>query len=294
MDYLKLDALKVKTIHWQTEKVIPGTPWKIRGFSRSAYRTGFYIPDLDMMLDAGPQNFNKPKHIFITHSHVDHIANLPLTMIGDEEDKHVFELYGHTDAKDYIYNYINAMFQANVLDTWFDPYKIYNYHGLQKGDQLTLKIKGTTLKVEIFKCDHKIPTVSYGFTEVKNKLKEEYLGLPGKEIGQLRKSGINVTKEVEFKRFTFVCDTSIDVFEMNPSILEYKTVFIECTFLMDDELKNAKRTQHIHWQQLKPYVENNPHTTFVLFHFSQRYRDEEINQFFEKENLSNVICWINV
>ena len=71
-----MEPVKVKMIHWQKKMTIPGTPWEICGYSRSAYRTGFYISGLDMMLDAGPQNFNKPTHIFITHTHIDHIACL--------------------------------------------------------------------------------------------------------------------------------------------------------------------------------------------------------------------------
>lgn len=55
------DAISVKNIHWRKSWAIPGTPWTIRGYSRSAYRTGFFVPDLDLMLDAGPQNFSKPE-----------------------------------------------------------------------------------------------------------------------------------------------------------------------------------------------------------------------------------------
>ena len=58
------DSLDVKKVFWMKSMKVPGTPWTIRGYSRSAYRTGFYIKDLDIMLDAGPQNYNNPKHIF--------------------------------------------------------------------------------------------------------------------------------------------------------------------------------------------------------------------------------------
>jgi ribonuclease BN (tRNA processing enzyme) len=82
--------------------------------------------------------------------------------------------------------------------------------------------------------------------------------------------------------------------ELNPSILEYDVIMIECTFFMPDELENATKTQHVHWDHLKKYVVDNPNTTFMLFHFSQRYRDEEINQFFQAEidgGLKNLFVW---
>lgn len=293
MDPTDLDALKIKTIFWQKNMTIPDTPWLITGYSRSAFRTGFYIPALDIMLDAGPQNFNKPTHIFITHTHIDHVACLPFTMIGDVEGDHIFQIYAIAKAQKYLTNYINAMFSVNAMRQ-VDAQRWFNYCGLNPNDKFRFTSKNTHLEVEVFECDHAIPTISYGFSEIKQKLKEEYLGLQGKEIAKLKKEGVEITKEVVTKRFTYVCDTSIRVFDTNPQILEYPVIFIECTFLEDDELENAEKTQHIHWQQLKPYVQNNPDKIFILFHFSQRYRDTEISAFFQKEvdtGLTNLRWW---
>jgi phosphoribosyl 1,2-cyclic phosphodiesterase len=70
--------MEQKKVFWKTSFAIPGTPWLLSGYSRSAYRTGFFINGIDIMLDAGPQTFRKPGYIFITHTHADHIAELPL------------------------------------------------------------------------------------------------------------------------------------------------------------------------------------------------------------------------
>lgn len=43
----------------------------------------------------GPQNFNKPSNILITHTHIDHIACLPFTMIGDASGNHIFNITAH-------------------------------------------------------------------------------------------------------------------------------------------------------------------------------------------------------
>jgi len=52
------------------------------------------------MLDGGPQSFKKPAHIFITHCHGDHIAELPFTMIQDVEgDDSKINLYCPEEAK---------------------------------------------------------------------------------------------------------------------------------------------------------------------------------------------------
>ena len=290
-----MDSLQIKNIYWQKQWKIPGTSWQICGFSRSAYRTGFYITELDLMLDAGPQNFSKPKTILITHSHIDHLACLPLTMLGDVHSGHIFEIYGPKVAKDYIENYIKSMFEVNALANMRNT-NFYKYNGLEMRaqDPFKLPMNKNNMEIAVFECDHGIPTVSYGLSEIKTKLKEEFIGLSGKEIGKLRADGVNISKEVIYKRLAYICDTSISVFDLNPDILNYSVIFIECTFFMDDELDNAISTKHIHWQTLKPYVLNNPQITFMLFHFSQRYPDKIIGNFFQKEvdaGIRNLNWW---
>lgn len=288
-----MDALELKVIYWRKSWKIPGTPWSICGYSRSAFRTGFYVPELNMMLDAGPQSFNKPDNILITHSHIDHLACLPLTLIGEANSNHTFHIYGPSQAKKYIDKYIKSMFEANALVD-IDEIPWYRYHGLFPQESFRITMNKTDLEIVVFECDHSIPTISYGITEIKQKLKDEYLGLPGKDIGNLRKAGVAITHEVKHKRLAYVCDTSIKVFDLNPDILNYAVIFIECTFFSPDELEHATDKSHIHWEQLKPYVIGKPDSLFVLFHFSQRYRDIEIAEFFQKEvdnGIKNIYWW---
>ena len=291
-----MDALEIKALYWKKEWKIPGTSWVISGYSRSAYRTGFYISYLNLMLDAGPQNFNRPSNILITHTHIDHICCLPMTMLGDTKTEHIFNVYAPTKAEPYIKNYISSMFAVNAMTDKIDPSKWYQFHGLDPHIQpIKLSLNKIDTEIEVFECDHALPTISYGISETKKKLKEEYISLAGKDIGQLRKSGVEVTNNITTKKLAYVCDTSIKVFELNPTLLTYPVIFIECTFFMPDELENAQQTRHIHWEQLKPIVIANPHIQFMLFHFSQRYRDTEITEFFTNETttkgITNIAWW---
>lgn len=312
------DALAMKSMWWDTSWTIPGTSWTIRGYSRSAFRTGFYIPQLDLMLDAGPQNFNKPTHVLITHTHMDHIACLPMTMIGDIHGDHIFQLYGPAEAQEHVSNYIRSMFHVNAVSFDVPAQEWFTYKPLKARDTFIIEVKKTkldvrsanggrgqraALEVEVFECRHSIPTISYGISVFNDKLKDEYVGLTGPEIVTLKKSGQCVTQVVKQKKLAYVCDTNIDVFALNPTLLSYPVIFIECTFIClnarDTEAESLQRaydTSHIHWQQLKPHVLANPDTLFVLFHFSQRYRDQEITDFFqqemEKDKFKNIHCWV--
>ena len=289
-----LDSRFPKKVFWQKTWQIPGTPWTICGYSKCAYRTAFYIKDLDMMLDAGPQNFKHPTTIFITHTHGDHIANLPFTLIATSGKDELVRIYAPAPAEPYMRRYIDTLFSTNAMipmATQEETDNYYRYHGLVAGQKLSITIKKTNLHVDVFECDHGVPTISYGFTEPKQKLKPEYSDLPGKEIARLRKDGTEITREVLYKRFAYVCDTTIKVLETHPEILTYPVVFIECTFLYEDDLEMTSEKKHIHWKQLRPYVEENPEIIFMLFHFSERYSDKNIAEFFKKEKLANANWW---
>jgi ribonuclease Z len=290
--------MEARKIFWKKSYMIKKSPqWTISGYSRSAFRTGFFVNGLNVMLDAGPQCFKKPEHIFITHSHADHIANLPFTLIGDPDGDHVFNIYGPREAEEKLKKYISSMFEANALCDDIPVSEWFNFHSLSSNmDPLDVTANKNALKVEIIKCDHGIPTLSYGFGLVKKKLDPIHKGKTGKEIGLLRKSGVDVTVKVIDKIFCFVCDTSIDVFKDNPCILDYSTVFIECTFIKDGEEEAATSKKHIHWNQLKPFVVAHPDITFVLFHFSLKYRDEEIKEIMDEkfaiDCIKNVELWL--
>jgi ribonuclease Z len=252
------------------------------------------------MLDAGPQCYNQPSHIFITHTHGDHIANLPFTLIADSNVEKVVQLYGPKDAEKHVRKYISCLFEVNsMLDSdempdchWFD----YNGYNDTTINEFRILLNKSPYLINVVECDHAIKTVSYCFSIITKKLKGEYTGLPGKEIAVLRKSGVEITEEIIKKKFAFICDSSIQVLVNNPIILTFPMVMIECTFLYPEEEENANITKHIHWYHLKPYVIDNPSTLFVLIHFSLRYKDEEIIEFFEKEklgnnNLNNIKIW---
>jgi len=287
--------METRLAHWKQEWTMP-SGLHICGYSRAAYRTGFYIKNLDIMLDAGPQNFNKPTHIFITHAHLDHIADLPYTMIGDEGGNHVFNVYLPDECKgDYLDNFIKSPFEINAIEK-IKTSDWYNAIGIKGKSTFRLNFKKAPYDVTTFDCDHSVPTVSYAFNAIKNKLKDEYRGLPGNEIGKLRKENVKVTYEVSEPQFVYVCDTTTKVLEDNPFILDYPIVIIECTFLEPDHKDQADVTKHIHWNDLKPYVMKHKDIIFMLIHFSLRYKDEDIDAFFKKEmeenNIHNLKVWV--
>ena len=284
-------------VFWKTEFKLPGTPWIMSGYSRSAYRTGFFIHGLNIMLDAGPQSFKKPDHIFITHCHGDHIASLPFTMICDKNTEKI-TLHCPAEAEVELRKYIMQLHNTNSLtDSSATTASYYNLIPINQKHQIKrIHINKQLMELETVGADHSVPTVIYGFSVVKNKLNPKYASLTGKEIAQLTKSGEIVTTEIVDKKFSFVLDTSIKTVEQYPQFLQYPVVIIECSLLMDDEYDLAEKKKHIHWKQLRPHIEANLDTLFILTHFSLRYKDQEIKNFFDdiklNSNIKNIHVWL--
>ncbi len=161
-----------------------------------------------------------------------------------------------------------------------------------------LTIKGKRYMINVIECDHTVPCVGYGFTEIRSKLKPEFEGLTGQQIGAKKREKIEVTADTPFPQFCFLGDSTTKVFDRSPSVFNYPVIICECTFLMPDDYDNAVRKKHTHWSDLKPIVMAHPGTTFILYHFSARYRTKEVWSFFEKEkeenSIGNIVVWIPV
>ena len=114
------------------------------------------------------------------------------------------------------------------------------------------------------------PLCGYGVSEVRKKLKEEYTKLSGREIGELRKKGVEVNYECNAKFLCYLGDTSKEIFE-----------------------GQADKTFHSHWRNLEPIVDKYKENNFILIHFSQRYENSWLTELFKEKNKTNVYPWIN-
>jgi ribonuclease Z len=284
------------------EFVLPTTDYTLSGFSIAALRTNFYIKELNILFDAGISGYMAPDFIFITHAHGDHIANIPFHILNPRPDRKI-QIFVPKEVEKMVESYIMSLYAANDATSIVhkagelkEPEHYYskNYQivGVTAGEIYNLEIKGKKFIVSIIKCDHSVPCVGYGFSECRTKLKKEYIGLPGKEIKALKDKGESLTEIIEMHNFCFLGDTSSKIIE-EEYITKYKTIIMECTFIHDDELDRADLTKHTHWKGIETFIKDHPDNMFVLYHFSQRYKKEEICEFFKSVGYANVHPWIS-
>ena len=276
------------TLSWSLPRSV--RPWTLRGTSRSAHATAWYIPELSVAIDAGDVVFtHRPDHIFITHTHADHIFRLP----NLKSRRKPPQLFVPAHATGLVERYLHA---AQALTDSQEPppgfvwTRAYDLVGVSPGDQHA--ISRGRIVVDIIACHHSVPCVGYIFSERKKKLKAEYIGLSGPEIGALRREGVEIAEDRIEPIIAFLGDTSPEVYRMHPELLKTPIIVGECTFLDPDHRSNAERTRHTHFEQLAPIIRENPQTLFVLTHFSLRYSTSEVMAFFERNSLPNAMPWL--
>jgi ribonuclease Z len=271
---------------------IPGTSYTLIGYSVAALRTNFYIRELGVMLDAGISANICPDHILITHGHSDHTANLPFHLYGQKEGRKI-QVYVPNESVEYFRSFVTSSYELTSGHSYDQKSPSgYDLVGVSPNQALNITINKRPWKLDIIKCDHGLPCVGYGLSEGRTKLKQEYVGLSGKEIGALRKSGIEVSVEIEIPIMLFLGDTSRDILR-EEKLERYPVIMMECTFIDPEDEANAEKTKHMHWSHLSPYISKHPNTTFILYHFSQRYKPSEIKAHFDKVAMTNVVPWIS-
>lgn len=280
----------METNYWKKVNTckLKNTPYTLIGYSVAARNTGFYIPELRVALDIGVPSCHSPEYIFITHCHLDHCGCLPNSIIDTGEVNP--QIIVPRVCEEQIINYIHYTFAMTKNNPNPKIHNKYTLHGVIPEERFETKIKKMDYVIDIFRSNHTVPCMSYGFNEIRTKLKDEYKTYTQSEIEQKKIDGYEITNKIEVPQFCFVGDTDEKIFA-NQVLKKYPTIIIECTFLYEEHIKHAKKDKHIHWVHLQKYIDETPETTFILIHFSSRYTDEEIRHFFSDKKRDNMIIW---
>ncbi|KAF0983672.1 hypothetical protein FDP41_007587 [Naegleria fowleri] len=273
-------------------------PLSLIGHSRSAEATYFQIPQLSTNIDMGfidKKYMNQhPNTFLITHTHADHSYYLSACQPAFINRKVPNRVFVPKENVKFVENFLHACQELNAGKELpresVQERKPVQVIGVSPGDVIE-KIGGKeNFVARVVRCDHSIVCNGYAIYEKKKKLKKEFSHLKGAEIGKMRKElGEDAVCDTIFEpRIAIMGDTTYRVFEMNPELLEFPAIVVECTFLEEGQEEQALGAYHMHWNHLKPIVEKYSNIHFILTHFSLRYTDEFILDFFAKQNVKNV------
>jgi ribonuclease Z len=252
----------------------------ITGKGIAARTSYYYINGTGILVDCGPgviewcaETKKKPKCIFITHGHTDHIYDLYRYMLCRPDT----DVYVPRNIHGFVMNWLNS---NTMLST----------HGDQNICDFSKKIipvgigqcitVGKDIIVEAYETFHGYEpgnTLGYCISRTSKVLNSVYRGLNKEDLSKIPTSVKYTTRIVPIVLCTG--DTNIKLFESEP-ILRLLAIckpgfciLTECTYIDDSKL--ATQNDHISYNDLSVVIERYPHFKWYLSHFSTRVTENE-------------------
>lgn len=238
--------------------------YSVIGYSVAGEETVVQVPELDVCFDIGraPYFALTSNILCISHAHMDHLAGLPYYL-----SQRYFQ--GMKPGIVLIPQELERPIEQ-LLRCWRDverqgtPYKLVP---MSPGD--TYEVRRDFI-IRAHATHHGGPSLGYALVSVREKLKPEYLPLPGPQIAELRRQGTEVQYRVEVPLVTYLGDTSIGPIFENPDVINAEILITETTFYEASHKQKAKVGRHLHLDQFAQILPTLQNKQIVLIHVSRR------------------------
>jgi ribonuclease Z len=263
----------------------------VEGYSRAAVQTYWRVPELKVGFDLGalPWSFMTTPNWFVSHSHLDHIAALPVLVAR----RRMMKMEPPTIyLPDESIEGVNLLLRAvQRLDRGRMPVELV---GLKPDDEVELSRE---LVVKAFATRHTVPSLGYLVWERRKKLKPEYHSLTGEQIRDLRLSGVEVSAEIRLPKVAYLGDTSPQGLDVFPEIYQAQVLILELTFVAANERPALiHKFGHTHLDDLLARAGRFENEVIIASHFSTRLHPDQIQRIVERrlpESLrSRVKIWL--
>jgi ribonuclease Z len=245
----------------------------IEGYSRAAVQSYWRIPELKIGFDLGaqPWDFMGTPTWLLSHTHLDHIAALPVYVARRRMMKmEPPRIYLPAGAVEDVRRLLQVM---QRLDR---GRQVCDLLGVNPGDEIELSREHV---ITVFATTHTVPSVGYVVWERRNKLKEEYHGLPGERIRDLRLSGTEVTREVRTPLLAYTGDTSPAGLDNYPAVYQAKILITELSFIRPNHRREKiHKFGHMHLDDVLERIDRFENELIVFGHFSTRYHPDEVRR----------------
>ena len=249
----------------------------IEGYSRAAVQTYWRIPEFKLGFDLGaqPWDFMGTSTWFVTHTHLDHIAAIPVYVARRrmmKMDPPTIYLPEHAIEP------VDRLLQVyRRLDRGRLPCDLVP---IKAGDEIELSRE---LVVTASATCHTIPSLGYIVWERRNKLKPEYADLSGPEIRDLKLSGVEITTEYRSPQLAYLGDSAPRGLDDCPEMYEAKVLIAEMTFVAPAHRKDKiHKHGHMHLDDFVARQDRFRNERVIASHFSTRYSDRQIRSFVER------------
>ncbi len=249
----------------------------IEGYSRAAVQSYWRVPELKVGFDLGaqPWSFMTTPTWFVSHTHLDHVAALPVLVARRRMMKmEPPTIYLPAEAVDGVEALLRTV---QRLDRGRMPAELI---GLKAGDEVDLSRE---LVVKAFATKHTIPSLGYMVWERRKKLKPEYQNMTGDQIRDLRLSGVEVSAEIRIPKVAYLGDTSPAGIDALPETYKAEVLILEMTFVAPNERASIiHKYGHTHLDDLLERADRFENEVIIASHFSTRLHPDQILRIVEK------------
>jgi ribonuclease Z len=249
----------------------------IEGYSRAAVQTYWRLPELRLGFDLGaqPWDFMGTPTWFVSHTHLDHIAALPVYVARRRMMKlepPVIYLPEHAiDTMDRILRLFTRLDRGRM------PCELV---AIRPGDEIEVSRE---LVVTVSATRHTVPALGFIVWERRRKLKLEYQELSGEQIRDLRLAGTEVSQERRIPRVAYLGDSAPEGLDDCPAMYDAEILIAEMTFVAPGHRKEKiHRLGHMHLDDFLARRDRFRNELIVAAHFSTRYHAKQVRQQVEK------------
>lgn len=244
----------------------------LRGVSLGGVYTSIHVPELDLLLDVGVplRQAAAVGTLLLSHAHADHVGAL-VTMLGLRGLHGLKKPLKVVMPAEIVPTLERALAAMSELQRW--PLVIEAI-GLEPGDEHELR---RDLSVRAVRTYHPVPSLAYLLVRKVQKLRPEFVGLPGPEIGRRRVAGEDLFTAAEHIELAYATDTLVQAIDHAPELAAAQVLIMEATFLdARKTLEDARAGCHVHLDELIARAAAIVTPQLVLMHVSQLYRSGEV------------------
>lgn len=249
----------------------------IEGYSRAAVQSYWRVPELKIGFDLGlqPWSFMTTKTWALSHTHLDHVAALPVYVARRRLMRMPMPTIYLPESAVADIQLLLRVFQR--LDRGRLPCELIPCN---PGDEFELSREHVLTTYATY---HTIPSLGFIVWDRRKKLKDEFIGLPGEKIRDLRLSGVEVTRETRVPLVSYLGDSNpagLDACEAN---YHAKVLILEMTFVESGHRRETiHKFGHIHLDDIIERAERFQNELIVASHFTMRTHDHFIQKTLEK------------
>ena len=242
----------------------------IEGVSIAGRESFYKLPGFRALLEFGraPEDTVSYATVCLTHGHLDHAAGLAHHASRRRLERlPAARVFAPEEAVPDLEAWLAFSQRLENVD--------YGLHltPVRPGGSVMLR---NDLELKVLPGRHRVPAVGYLFSEIRRKLRDEFLGLPGEEIAAMKSKGVEVTRREETPLLAYPGDCGPAIFEAAPELFQARVLLIECSFVKPEDLNRARDYEHLHLQDFLERAALFQNEVVVLTHFSQRDRVAEI------------------